>query len=164
MKLRDDEKLLAEIGRELEKNRSTSKMGKMLSNKDYKEAADELEEQRKELKKAFEKFKKKDERALQRLQKLMDDMKKMANKMKNASDNLQSNYSNMRSDISNMSDAADELSEKLKEVNVAGIIHEKDLQEGMKEAGEAAEDLDNVLLVISDKLKDTDTKRNSAPD
>jgi DNA repair exonuclease SbcCD ATPase subunit len=159
MKLRQDEKLLDEIGRELEKQRSTSKMGKMLTNKDYKKAADELEEEMKKHKEAFKKFKKKDERSLQRLQKLMDEMKKMANKMKNASDNLQSNYSSMRQDISNMSDAANELSEKLKEINITGIIKESDLQEGMKEADEANGDLENAVLVLSDKLKDTDTKK-----
>ena len=104
LKLRQDEKLLAELARRLEKNRSTSKLAKMLATKQYKAAAKNLQ-----------KFKQNSKMSLAERQKLNDQLKNITKRMKAASQQMKNNKSDMKEKMAQLSKATEEMDKSLQQ-------------------------------------------------
>ena len=147
MNLKHDKKLLDEISRELEKNRATNKMGKMLAQKQYKDAAKELKDKMKKLQEALKDASQK--QASQEVQDLANEMKNLSQKMKNAAENLKANNSQMKQDISKMA----KLSEKL-----CNNICKNPSQCKMGEAKECSGEMKDAVYQLCDKLNENETK------
>ena len=147
MKLRDDEKLLAELAKKLQKNRDSEKLGELLSKNSYKKATKELD-----------KLKNCSSLSLKQQKKMADKLKQMAKQMKNTADQLKANQSTLKKNIASLSKASDAMQKALKRAMQEMIQNQSVSQECQQKGDKSRKESNNSLSEMIEGLKKIGTK------
>ena len=148
-KLKDEEKLLAELARQLQDKAAMKQLADLLKRKQYKKAAAELG-----------KMKINSAESFKNQQKMNDKLRDMARRMKEAADLMKANSSSLKKEISALDKAAREMQKALKQALKEEQQNSQCSSQCKKNCTSGCKSCNNSVQKMCENISKTGTKSN----